>query len=57
MNHKTNDRCQLKFLPYSYFSKEVARKVSRGRWSLSRPAMGLTPMLVLPVPAGDRRGE
>lgn len=28
MNHKTKDRCQLKFLPYSYFSKEVARKVS-----------------------------
>lgn len=27
MNHKTKDRCQLKFLPYSYFSKEVARKV------------------------------
>lgn len=29
VNHKTNDRCQLKFLPYSYFSKEAARKVSR----------------------------
>lgn len=29
VNHKTKDRCQLKFLPYSYFSKEVARKVSR----------------------------
>lgn len=29
MNHKTKDRCQLKFLPYSYFSKEVARKVSK----------------------------
>lgn len=28
VNHKTKDRCQLKFLPYSYFSKEVARKVS-----------------------------
>lgn len=29
VNHKTNDRCQLKFMPYSYFSKEAARKVSR----------------------------
>lgn len=29
VNHKTKDRCQLKFLPYSYFSKEVARKVSK----------------------------
>uniref|UniRef100_A0A8C5UVG5 Oxysterol-binding protein n=1 Tax=Microcebus murinus TaxID=30608 RepID=A0A8C5UVG5_MICMU len=28
VNHKTNDRCQLKFLPYSYFSKEAARKVT-----------------------------
>ncbi|XP_049644736.1 oxysterol-binding protein 2 isoform X2 [Suncus etruscus] len=28
VNHKTNDRCQLKFLPYSYFSKDVARKVT-----------------------------
>ncbi|XP_032251024.1 oxysterol-binding protein 2 isoform X3 [Phoca vitulina] len=28
VNHKTQDRCQLKFLPYSYFSKEVARKVT-----------------------------
>nr|XP_044988500.1 oxysterol-binding protein 2 isoform X2 [Jaculus jaculus] len=28
VNHKTNDRCQLKFVPYSYFSKEAARKVT-----------------------------
>ncbi|KAK2497367.1 hypothetical protein MC885_017609 [Smutsia gigantea] len=28
VNHKTKDRCQLKFLPYSYFSKEGARKVT-----------------------------
>uniref|UniRef100_A0A2K6ESC2 Oxysterol-binding protein n=1 Tax=Propithecus coquereli TaxID=379532 RepID=A0A2K6ESC2_PROCO len=28
VNHKTNDRCQIKFLPYSYFSKEAARKVT-----------------------------
>lgn len=36
VNHKTKDRCQLKFLPYSYFSKEVARKVSKATsWSLS----------------------
>lgn len=29
VNHKTKDHCQLKFLPYSYFSKEGARKVSK----------------------------
>lgn len=29
MNHKTKDRCQLKFVPYSYFSKEAPRKVTR----------------------------
>ncbi|XP_028726515.1 oxysterol-binding protein 2 isoform X3 [Peromyscus leucopus] len=28
VNHKTKDRCQLKFVPYSYFSKEAARKVT-----------------------------
>ncbi|XP_005396336.1 PREDICTED: oxysterol-binding protein 2 isoform X1 [Chinchilla lanigera] len=28
VNHKTNDRCQVKFVPYSYFSKEAARKVT-----------------------------
>ncbi|XP_037673055.1 oxysterol-binding protein 2 isoform X2 [Choloepus didactylus] len=28
VNHKTKDRCQLKFLPYSYFSKEAARRVT-----------------------------
>ncbi|XP_060048790.1 oxysterol-binding protein 2 isoform X2 [Erinaceus europaeus] len=28
VNHRTKDHCQLKFLPYSYFSKEVARKVT-----------------------------
>ncbi|XP_028911070.1 oxysterol-binding protein 2 isoform X2 [Ornithorhynchus anatinus] len=28
VNHKTKDKCQLKFTPYSYFSKDSARKVS-----------------------------
>lgn len=42
MNHKTKDRCQLKFVPYSYFSKEAARKVTRATacnltpWAQSR---------------------
>lgn len=40
MNHKTKDRCQLKFVPYSYFSKEAARKVTRTmpgpQWAQSR---------------------
>lgn len=36
VNHKTKDRCQLKFLPYSYFSKEVARKVS----TATSPSLG-----------------
>lgn len=28
VNHKTRDTCQLKFSPYSYFSKDVPRKVN-----------------------------
>ncbi|XP_062373819.1 oxysterol-binding protein 1 isoform X3 [Sardina pilchardus] len=28
VNHKTGDRCHLKFAPYSYFSRDVARKVT-----------------------------
>uniref|UniRef100_A0A670YYF5 Oxysterol-binding protein n=1 Tax=Pseudonaja textilis TaxID=8673 RepID=A0A670YYF5_PSETE len=28
LNHKTNERCILKFVPYSYFSRDVARKVT-----------------------------
>lgn len=31
VNHKTGDKCILKFVPYSYFSRDVARKV--GTWS------------------------
>lgn len=27
VNHKTGDKCNLKFVPYSYFSRDVARKV------------------------------
>lgn len=27
VNHKTGDRCHLKFAPYSYFSRDVPRKV------------------------------
>lgn len=30
VNHKTGDKCNLKFVPYSYFSRDVARKVGRG---------------------------
>ncbi|KAK2100403.1 hypothetical protein P7K49_021751 [Saguinus oedipus] len=26
VNHKTGDKCNLKFVPYSYFSRDVARK-------------------------------
>ncbi|NXC88369.1 OSBP2 protein, partial [Cercotrichas coryphoeus] len=29
VNHKSKDKCQLKFTPYSYFSRDVPRKV---RW-------------------------
>ena len=60
VNHKTKDRCQLKFLPYSYFSKEVARKVSKATsWSLSgeNPGEGRVPTLALPMSPGDRSGE
>uniref|UniRef100_A0A667YAB3 Oxysterol-binding protein n=1 Tax=Myripristis murdjan TaxID=586833 RepID=A0A667YAB3_9TELE len=28
VNHTTGDRCHLKFVPYSYFSRDVARKVT-----------------------------
>ncbi|KAG9335971.1 hypothetical protein JZ751_003370 [Albula glossodonta] len=28
VNHNTGDRCHLKFAPYSYFSRDVARKVT-----------------------------
>lgn len=28
VNHRTRDTCQLKFSPYSYFSKDVPRKVN-----------------------------
>uniref|UniRef100_A0A8C7EB67 Oxysterol-binding protein n=1 Tax=Nothoprocta perdicaria TaxID=30464 RepID=A0A8C7EB67_NOTPE len=28
VNHKTGDKCVLKFVPYSYFSRDVARKVT-----------------------------
>ncbi|XP_064416866.1 oxysterol-binding protein 1 isoform X2 [Latimeria chalumnae] len=28
VNHKTGDQCHLKFAPYSYFSRDVARKVT-----------------------------
>ncbi|XP_041723930.2 oxysterol-binding protein 1 isoform X1 [Coregonus clupeaformis] len=28
VNHETGDRCHLKFAPYSYFSRDVARKVT-----------------------------
>ncbi|KAM3939069.1 oxysterol-binding protein 2 isoform 1-T1 [Leptodactylus fuscus] len=27
-NYKTKDKCQLKFTPYSYFSRDIARKVT-----------------------------
>lgn len=28
VNHTTEDKCHLRFIPYSYFSREVPRKVS-----------------------------
>ncbi|XP_054419700.1 oxysterol-binding protein 1 [Pteronotus mesoamericanus] len=28
VNHKTGDKCNLKFFPYSYFSRDVPRKVT-----------------------------
>ncbi|XP_007437716.1 oxysterol-binding protein 2-like, partial [Python bivittatus] len=28
LNHKSKDKCQLKFTPYSYFSRDVPRKVT-----------------------------
>lgn len=58
MNHKTKDQCQLKFLPYSYFSKEVHRKVSKATsQSLEGPVAGRVPTLVLPMSTGVGSGE
>lgn len=34
VNHRTRDTCQLKFSPYSYFSKDVPRKVTAGAESV-----------------------
>lgn len=31
-NHVTGDKCHLKFIPYSYFSRETQRKVNRSSW-------------------------
>ncbi|XP_063171342.1 oxysterol-binding protein 2 isoform X2 [Candoia aspera] len=28
LNHKSKDKCQLKFTPYSYFSRDIPRKVT-----------------------------
>ncbi|XP_030074013.1 oxysterol-binding protein 2-like, partial [Microcaecilia unicolor] len=28
INHKTKDKCQMKFIPYSYFSRDTPRKVT-----------------------------
>jgi hypothetical protein len=43
INHTTNDVCKLKYFPYSYFSKDVPRKVTgvvtdvngQARWVLT----------------------
>lgn len=29
VNHHTGDKCCLKFIPYSYFSREIPKKVNR----------------------------
>lgn len=59
MNHKTKDRCQLKFLPYSYFSKEVARKVSKAAPQGPRgPERGEVQAYArVPLSTGNRSGE
>ena len=31
VNHRTKETCQLKFSPYSYFSRDVPRKVNSSR--------------------------
>lgn len=30
VNHQTGDKCCLKFVPYSYFSRETPKKVRSG---------------------------
>lgn len=34
-NHVTGDKCHLKFIPYSYFSRETQRKVGTWTWILN----------------------
>lgn len=38
VNHTTGDRCHLKFAPYSYFSRDVARKVRKKQKLLTQNA-------------------
>lgn len=57
MNHKTKDRCQLKFVPYSYFSKEAARKVTRPTPGTPVGAEQSVCLRILPMFAGDWSGE
>ena len=49
VNHKTGDKCNLKFVPYSYFSRDVARKVRvRGGWAGAVGRAGLLVTLECP---------
>lgn len=60
VNHTTGDRCHLKFAPYSYFSRDVARKVRRvclSHGSEQQAATGSTYTCTLIVSAGDRCGD
>lgn len=55
VNHRTKETCQLKFSPYSYFSREVPRKVNA---STPIPVVGMVScnellICVMLLPAGQ----
>ena len=60
VNHTTGDRCHLKFAPYSYFSRDVARKVRTvclSHGSEQQAVTGSTYACALMVSPGDRCGD
>ncbi|OCT70303.1 hypothetical protein XELAEV_18037226mg [Xenopus laevis] len=71
VNHKTGDKCKLKFAPYSYFSRDVARKVSgevmdatgrvhytlMGTWDECMECVPLSSVGIVSENGGDKAAE
>lgn len=45
VNHSTGDQCHLKFIPYSYFSRETPRKVSFSKSIIDNCSNSICPFL------------